>query len=412
VTNHTDQTLPTQFCITDAAAPARCGFDRLHGMSVFAVIVLATVQAGGAAPTPLYHLYQQEWSLSPLTLTVAFAVYPIGLLASLLTVGSLSDHVGRRPVILAALALSAIAMIVFIRAGSAETLIVARLLQGLATGTATSTLGAVMLDTNRGSGALINSITAFMGTTVGAVGASALIVYAPAPLELVYILLLASFAVQAVLLRWMPETVTPKQGAIASLRPHIALPAAARRTFIHVSPVNIAGWALGAFYLSLMPSLVRSATGIASPLVGGIVVASLTLSGAATILMLRNWLAHRTLITGASFLIAGVLITLLGVYLHSVELLLIGTVVAGIGFGASFFGAARSVLPIAAAHERAGLLSAFYIESYLAFSLPSVIVGLAAPVLGLALSTYIYGYAVVVLAALSLVATILSRRAI
>jgi MFS family permease len=387
------------------AAPAR-----FRAMGVFAVAVFASVQAGGAAPTPLYHLYQLDWNLRPVTLTVAFAVYPIGLLISLLTVGSLSDHVGRRPVLFAALAMSALAMILFIHAESAGGLISARVLQGLATGTATSTVGAVILDTNRKWGPLINSITAFMGTTVGAVGASALVVYAPEPLKLVYWLLFAAFASQMILLRWMPETVTAKPGALASLKPHVALPAAARRTFIRVSPVNIAGWALGAFYLSLMPSLVRTATGIGSPLVGGIVVASLTLSGAGAILAWRSWPARRILITGAGFLIAGVLITLMGVHRQSVVLLMLGTVVAGIGFGASFFGAARSVLPIAEAHERAGLLSAFYIEAYLAFSLPSILVGFAAPIIGLALSTYAYGGVVVVLAAVSLVATLLTKR--
>jgi predicted MFS family arabinose efflux permease len=410
VTNHMDQILPGQLGMTDVPLPARRS-DRLRVMSVYAVIVLASVQAGGAAPTPLYHLYQQDWDLSPLTLTVAFAVYPIGMLASLLTVGSLSDHLGRRPVILAALILSVIAMIVFIFAQSAETLIAARLLQGLATGTATSALGAVMLDTNRGSGALINSVTAFMGTTIGAVGASALVVYAPEPLKLVYALLLACFAVQLGLLRWMPDTVAKKPGALASLKPHVAVPTAARRTFVRVSPVNIAGWALGAFYLSLVPSLVRTVTGLTSPLVGGVVVASLTLTGAAAILASRNRAARRTLIIGASFLIAGVLITLGGVNRQSVSLLLLGTIVAGAGFGTSFFGAARSVLPIAAPDERAGLLSAFYIESYLAFSLPSILVGLAVPSVGLVLSTYAYGGTVILLAVVSLVATIAQRSA-
>lgn len=115
------------------------------------------------------------------------------------------------------------------------------------------------------------------------------------------------------------------------------------------------------------------------------------------------------MITGASFLIAGVLITLVGVRFQSVILLLLGTVLAGVGFGGSFFGAARSILPIAHAQERAGLLSAFYIESYLAFSLPSIAVGFAAPSLGLALSTYAYGSVVIVLAVIALIATIMSE---
>src|ERR1700738_2141838 len=94
--------------------------------TVMAVVTAMTFSASGAAPTPLYHQYQESFGLTPAMLTIIFASYVLSLLAALLTTGSLSDHVGRRPVILAALAMNVVAMIMFMTAGSAAALIAAR----------------------------------------------------------------------------------------------------------------------------------------------------------------------------------------------------------------------------------------------------------------------------------------------
>jgi hypothetical protein len=83
-------------------------------------------------------------------------------------------------------------------------------------------------------------------------------------------------------------------------------------------------------------------------------------------------------------------------------LLIVGTLIAGIGFGAGFSGTLRSLLPLANERDRAGLLAVFYVQSYLAFSLPSILIGLLVPELGLPVSAYIYGSAVLVLALISL----------
>src|SRR5262245_38348254 len=96
----------------------------------------------------------------------------------------------------------------------------------------------------------------------------------------------------------MPETVTPKPGALASLQPHVSIPARARRALLQVTPVTIASWALGGFYFSLMPSLVRVATGVTLPIVGGLVVSALAFSGAIAMLSLRNASARRILSGG------------------------------------------------------------------------------------------------------------------
>jgi MFS family permease len=377
---------------------------------IMSVISAMTFSACGAAPTALYHHYQESLALTPFVLTIIFGAYVMGLLGALLTVGSLSDFIGRRPAILAALVLNIVAMAMFIFAGSAAALIAARAVQGFASGLAAAALGAAILDIDRGRGPVLNSITAFTGLAAGSLGAGALVTYAPDPEQLVYAILLALSAIEAIVLWFMPETVSSKPGAFASLQPHVIVPAKARRSLIEVTPLTIASWALGGFYFSLMPSLVRAATGETLPIVGGLVVAALTLSGTVSVLALRNTAARRILAGGIPALASGVAITLVGASTRQVSLMLVGTVVSGIGFGAAFSGSIRTIMPLAEAHERAGLLSAFYVEGYLSFSLPAIVTGLVAPLVGLPIAADVYGSVVIVLAIVSLLATWRAQR--
>ena len=378
--------------------------------TVVAVITAMTFAASGAAPTPLYHQYQESFGLTPFAITIIFAAYVLSLLAALLTVGSLSDYIGRRPAILSALMLNVVSMGMFMTAGSAAALIAARALQGFATGLATATLGAAILDNDRGRGPVLNSITAFGGLTAGSLGAAILVTYAPDPRQLVYIVLLLLSAVEAFILWSMPETAQLRSGALASLRPHISVPAQARHVLVRLTPLTIASWALGGFYFSLMPALVRVATGVSLPVIGGLVVSALTLSGAISVLSLRTAAPGRMLSGGIPALALGVAITLAGVRAQLVWLMLFGTVVAGIGFGAAFAGTMRSVLPLAKSDERAGLLAAFYVEGYLSFSLPAVLAGLAVPMVGLTVAAYVYGTAVIAMALASMIAVGFSRH--
>jgi Major Facilitator Superfamily len=395
-------------CITCNEARPRPELSRAT-TTVVAVITAMTFSASGAAPTPLYHQYQESLGLTPFAITLIFAAYVLSLLAALLTVGSLSDHVGRRPAILAALILNVMSMAIFMTADSAAALIGARALQGFATGLATATLGAAILDNDRSRGAVLNSITAFGGLTVGSLGAGILVTYAPDPGQLVYVVLLALSAVEAFILRFMPETAEVRAGAIASLRPHINVPARASRAMVRVTPVTIATWALGGFYFSLMPALVRVATGVTLPVVGGLVVSALTLSGAISVLLLRSALPRRMLSIGTAVLAAGVAVTLAGVREQLVWLMLAGTVVSGIGFGATFSGALRTVLPLAQSGERAELLAAFYVVGYLSFSLPAVLAGLTVPTVGLTAAAYVYGAVVILVALASMIAAGIPR---
>jgi MFS family permease len=364
----------------------------------FLAITLLSFLAASTAPTPLYHLYQEHLQFSAATLTLIFGVYAISLLAALLTVGSLSDYLGRKPVIFTAVALNMLAMLLFINADSVAWLISARVLQGFATGMATAALGAALLDTDRQQGPLINSVAPLLGMALGAMGCGLLAEFAPLPLQLTFWVLLAMFGLQALYVWRLPESVSAQRGALASLRPTLHVPTQARRALWLVLPINTAAWALGGFYASLAPSLVRTATGSTSNLIGGATVAVLTVTGALMIYTLRSRPADKVLRVGASILPVGVALILLAVHSASLPLFFIGTLVAGCGFGASFLGALRSVVPLALPHERAGLMSAFYVLSYLAFCLPSLLAGNLTRAFGLVTTTDGYGAVLIILA--------------
>lgn len=366
---------------------------------IFLAITLLGFLAASSAPTPLYHLYQEHMQFSPAILTLIFGVYAFSLLAALLTVGSLSDYLGRRPVIFVALLLNILAMSLFINADSIGWLIWARLIQGFATGMATSVLGAALLDFDRRQGPLITSLAPLLGMAFGALGSGLLAQYAPLPLELAYWILLGLFLLQAAYLWRLAESVSPQPGAWQSLRPTLHVPVQARRALWLVLPLNLAAWAVGGFYLSLAPSLVRAATGSTSNLMGGALVAVLTLTGALSIYTLRNQGADKILRLAAGLLMSGLALVLIAVHGGSLPLFFLGTLVTGSGFGAGFLGALRSIMPLALPHERAGLMSAFYVLSYLAFSLPSLLAGNLTRVFGLIATTDGYGAVLMLLAA-------------
>jgi len=226
----------------------------------------------------------------------------------------------------------------------------------------------------------------------------------------VYEVLLGLTVLMITLLYVMPESSTRKTGALASLRPHVRVPPQSRAILARLTPANVAAWALGGLYLSLMPTVVATAMGVATPWVGGVVVATLMLSGAIAIVTFRDWPARRLIVISTSTLGLGVAVSMIGIEQQQVAALLAGTVIAGAGFGSTFSGTLRTLLPTAEPHQRAGLLSAFYLQSYLAFALPAVVAGLSVPRIGLSTTAYIYGAVIILLAFISMVASLWTDR--
>lgn len=381
--------------------------------AVTAMLVLFMAAAG--APTPLYVVYQQQWGFPTSTLTLVFAVYVLGLLATILVVGGLSDHVGRRPVLAAAIALEAVALVLFLAAGGVATLLLARLAQGVATGAAITTLSAAVVDltapSRAGRAGLVTSVATLLGLAAGSVGAGALVEFAPSPTRLVYVVLLVGVLAAAVATALLPETAPRRPGALASLRPRVGMPDYLRPEFLSITPILLASWALGGLYLSLGPSVAAAQLGITDHFVGGLVAMLLCGTGALTALVLRNWPLPRTLLLASALLAVGTVGTLAAVDVGSAPLAALGTVVAGVGFGAAGLGAFGTMAALARPTERGAVFALTYVVSYLAFSVPAVVAGVAANVVGLGPTTTVYGGVVALLGLVAVAARLRLRRA-
>jgi MFS family permease len=372
--------------------------------------IIVSFLAASSAPTPLYATYQAKWGFSPITVTIIFGVYAVVFLAALLIVGALSDHVGRRPVVLVAVILQAVAVVVFIQAASITALLGARVLQGLSAGGAVGALGAGMLDIDKTKGTLANAASPPIGTATGALVAGLLVAYLPDPRRLVYILLLMILLVQAIGVDLIAETSPRAPGTLASLRPRLALPAKTRRPVLIAIPALVAGWALAGFYGSLGPALVARLTGSHSPALGGLALFILAGSAALAVPLLRTTPPRSVMLIGTIALLIGVATTLLATTTSSLALFLAGTAIAGVGFGGSFQGAIRMIAPLAAPHERAGVLSTIYLASYVALGLPAIIAGVLVVHGNSILTTSReYGATIMLLAALAMLGLIVQR---
>ena len=337
--------------------------------------VLFLLFFAAAAPSPLYGVYQAQWRFSAITLTVVFAAYALLLLVTLLVLGSVSDYLGRRRVILAGLAMAAGATGLFLAAHGVELLFAARALHGAAVGTATSALGAALIDLQPEGSRRAPVVTT------------------------------AAAAVLA-----MPETTPGQPGVLAALRPRVAVPRQARGAFAMALPCLIAVWMISGFYLSLGPSLAAQVLRSPDLLWGGLVIFLLNGIGTGAAVVARRASGPAAMLAGCLALLAGTAVTLAAIQTASAAAFLAGTAVAGAGFGTAMLGVFRTISALAPPGQRAGLIAAYFIASYTAFSIPVVVAGVATTHFGLHRTALVYCAVIAVLAAVAAVGLIFRRR--
>jgi MFS family permease len=381
---------------------------------VSAVVFFLLLFASGA-PSPLYDVYQAKWHFSTTRLTEVFAVYALSLLVTLLFFGALSDYLGRRRLIVAGLAVSAAACVLFLAASGVGSLFAARAAQGLAVGLATGALGAALIDLQReGSeqAGLVSSAAPTMGIALGALATSALAQYGPAPTHLIWWLLLGAFVLAIVIVLAIPEPGQRRPGAMSSLLPRISVPRAARSTFVVALPCLVAVWALGGLYLSLGPALAAQLLHSHNLLWGGVVIFLLPGVGAVASVVVRGSAPATAMLGGCLALLAGAAITFIAIATRAPAAFLLGTAVAGLGFGPGFTGAYRTVVALASPDERAGLIAAIFTVSYLAFSVPALIAGVATSHYGLRPTALVYSVVIAALLAAAAGSFVFRRRAL
>ncbi|MCK2029880.1 MFS transporter [Microbacterium galbinum] len=378
-----------------------------------AVVAQIVMMMGASAPSPFYPVLAQQIGFDAIVISAVFAVYAVALLLTLLTAGSLSDHIGRRPVAVGGFLLLAASMVLFWHADAVVTLFLARILQGAASGLLISALSATVLDFAPAgrpkAAALWNSLSPGIGLASGALVSAVLLDVTGEALLDVFAPLTTAYVLLAALFFAIPETAPRRPGVWASLSFRLSVPSSIRSDFWRGAPAVIAGWATGGLFLSLGANIVRGELGGEAHIWQGLGVVLLAGVGAVTAFALRTLPARTTVLFGTAALAVGTALSLAALSVQSLPFYLVAAGVTGMGFGTAFSGVVASLAPKIPATERADTFAVIYVLAYLAFGVPAVAAGLLVGVVGLEAVCFGYGVIVIALAAVAFVLRV--RRA-
>jgi MFS family permease len=365
------------------------GIAYAHAAAVIGLCLFASV-----VPSPLYRSYAARWHFSPLTLTLIFATYAFGVLAALLLAGRVSDQVGRRPVLLVSLATLMVSAVLYIAADATPWLFLARGVQGVATGAAISTASAALLDLHARrdpvSVGLTNGVASATGLGIGSLVSSALVQAGVAPRTLPYVVVLVLLAVALAGAYWMPEPVLDRSAfRLTPQRP--AVPAGIRHAFLLAGLATLSSWSIAGLFFSIGAQLPDELFHTTNVILGAIAGVVLGLGGALSQLLFHRatpWLGASA---GSIGLAAGVVLIVVATAAGSGTAFILGTLLAGFGFGVAFLGGLRQLVVMIPPEHRAAVMAAFYVVAYASLSLPAVIAGLVVTHLGLDTTFEIFG---------------------
>ena len=386
---------------------------RQSAQSYAAALVLTLLFMGATLPSPLYVIYRDELHFSQVMLTLVYAVYFAGAMATAFFLGRISDEIGRRVAIFAAVAISIGAALVFIFADSLEMLFVGRLLSGLALPLASGagTAWIVELCEDRCTAASLSAGAILAGLGLGALISGLLAEYSNEPLVFPFVALVSLALAAAVIVWLLPETVkhrTRRWSAMA-LRPRIGVPRGIIGAFIAPAVTVFASFALLGFYSALAPSLLQRSLGMESHAVGGAVIFELY-AAAVLVLALTHWLGARAaMLWGLSLLIPSLALLVVAFQSHSLPLLLIGAALGGGAAALGYRGSLQIVNQIAPDGRRAEVVSSYLMFCYAGVSLPVIGIGVLSAIETPGLAEDIFAAVIAAIAVLAITVDI--RRA-
>lgn len=373
----------------------------------------AAIMLGTTLPTPMYALYSDRMHFQVLTTTVIFSTYAVGVLAALLVFGRWSDALGRRPVLLAGAGFAVASAVVFLLADDVPLLLVGRVLSGLSAGIFTGTATAAIVETSpahqRDRATAVATVANIGGLGAGPLVAGVLVQYAPAPLQLSFVvhIVLVLLGVGAVLMA--PET-SSRTGTLGLQR--LSVPAEIRPVFLTAATAAFAGFSVTGLFMAVVPTFVRSVIGIENHAVAGLVASSIFVASAIAQLSARRIPPRRAVAVGCAILVVGMVLLAVALHLASLPLLVVAALVAGIGQGISFSRGLAAVAELAPADRRAEVSSTYFVVAYVAISVPVIAEGFASQHLGLRTAGVSFAVATAVLAAICLVAILVQERRI
>ncbi|CAB3760078.1 hypothetical protein LMG29739_03315 [Paraburkholderia solisilvae] len=350
--------------------------------TAFLLVALAFVinMMGTTLPTAVYRYYVAAYGFTPTTITVIYASYAFGVLAALLLVGNWSDQLGRKRMLTYGLLASAASAIVFLASSSLPGLMAGRLLSGVSAGIFTGTATVAVIEAApaawRNAATLAATASNMLGLGCGPVAGGLIVEYLPAPLRMPYAVHLVLVGIALLAVRSVPETA--RVAAHAKLRmQRIGLPKPVRGVFVPAALSGFAGFVVVGFFAAVAPQLMRSALGFHSNVAIGLVVFLLFASSALGQTVQSRFAPRWRQPAGCIGLIAGLLLVALSAAASASSALLAGTVLAGLGQGASFRAGLGELTARSPADARAAVTSAYFVVLYVAISLPIIGLGIA-----------------------------------
>lgn len=377
-------------------------------------IAFTSLYLAAGAVTPLLVVYKEQWKFRAALLTLAFAVYAVGFLSALITVGSLSDYVGRRPALIGALVVQLASNGLFLVASGIGWVIAGRIVQGVASGAATAAFTAALVElappNRKRLGTNLGSVSLTGGLAVGSLMAALATQLTTRANSIVFILVTILTILGIVVITLSSESVARAPGALRSLVPRVAIPPATRAELAAAAPVIAAVWMLAGLSGGLAPSMVRSVFHLNSSLLNGVAGFISPAASAIIGLAFARFNPRRAMTIGIYAAIVGPVGIIAGALAESLAIMMIGLAIGGVAFGAAFTASLRLIFPLAPVDQRAGVVATIYLISYAAFGVPVVIAGQLARPLGLVPTVLCYSAVTVLLALISLGAQLRLRR--
>jgi MFS family permease len=403
---------------TDPNRPSGRSSAAHHWGFWIAAVAFLLNMAFSAVPTPLYAIYAARDGLDSVSITIVYAVYAVGVIASLFFGGHLSDSIGRKVVFVPALTVNVASAVIFMLWPSFAGLLVARIVSGVSVGLTTATATAYLAELHLGArpgvpgrrAQIIATAANLGGIGLGPLVAGILAQYAPAPLELPYLVFGVAIAVLAVLVALSPET-TVLSSPVPRYRPQrIAVPRATRGMFFGATAAGIAAFAVFGVFNSLVPTFLVGTMGETSRAVAGAVAFAAFAAGAVAQIILARWETRTMLRRSIPILAVGLALFAVGMWMPNVVVFVVGGVLTGAGAGLTFRAAMITAGAAALPEARAEVLAGFFLGAY---------VGLSVPVIGLGIATLYWPardvmlvFIALVLAALIAAVSALTRRAV
>jgi MFS family permease len=336
--------------------------------------------AATTLPTPLYDLYVKRFGFHTLTITVLFAVYAVGVVVTLVLFGQLSDAIGRRPVMMSAVAISVVSSLILAPAQALGLLLLGRIMSGLAAGLMTGTGTAAVIDLfppgRRVAGGTLAVAANTGGLALGTLSAGVLAELASYPLVTPYL-------VQAALgiLACVALLVVPRRGSAArrSFRfSWLRVPVEIRGNFVRAVLSGGAAFAVTGVLTSVSALFLVTVLHDTSHVLAGSVVAIAFFFMAGGQLAGRRTTPHPAMLAGCAGLALAGVVLLLALTLHSLAALLISAVALGVAGGMCLNAGVATTVGRVREGERGGVSSAYFTGLYVLLACPAIGVGVIA----------------------------------